>query len=95
MKVLRLFIPVLVLISLACSCANIRYAMGPESSDIETLPGYRGNIQVVEYPCSEPALTKRRMVVYLPEDYDKNATRRYPVLYLIHGARGNEVTWID
>ena len=95
MKVLRLFIPVLVLISLACSCANIRYAMGPESSDIESLPGYRGKIQVVEYPCSEPALTKRRMVVYLPEDYDKNATRRYPVLYLIHGARGNEVTWIE
>ena len=88
-------IPVLALLLVIYSCSNARYAMGPETSDIESLPGYRGKVQAVEYPSSEPALTKRRMVVYLPEGYDENPDKRYPVLYLLHGARGNEVTWIE
>ena len=88
-------IPILALIMVVCSCASARYAQGPETRDIESLPGYRGKILAVEYPSSEPALTMRRMVVYLPEGYDENPDRRYPVLYLLHGARGNEVTWIE
>lgn len=34
------------------------------------------------------------MFVYLPEDYYQN-TDRLPVLYLLHGARGNELSWIQ
>lgn len=90
-----IILPALFLMAFVCSCANSRFATGPETSDIEALPGYRGHIQVVEYPCSEPALSKRRMVVYLPHGYNENTSRRYPVLYLLHGARGNEVTWIE
>lgn len=33
------------------------------------------------------------MIVYLPADY-YDTDRRYPVLYLLHGARGYETTWI-
>lgn len=36
----------------------------------------------------------RRMLVYLPEAYRADSLRRYPVLYIIHGARGNETSWI-
>lgn len=88
-------LPALALILILCACANARYASGPDTTDIESLPGYRGIIEAVEYPCSEPTLTKRRMTVYLPPDYYENPTRRYPVMYVIHGARGNEVTWIE
>jgi enterochelin esterase family protein len=33
------------------------------------------------------------MIVYLPSDYH-HTQRRYPVLYLLHGARGYETSWI-
>ncbi len=35
----------------------------------------------------------RRMFVYTPPDYDKNAAARYPVLYLQHGAGELEMEW--
>lgn len=77
------------------SCAGSRYAMGPETSDIEALPGYEGTVKAVTYKCSEPSVSFRRFVAYLPKDYGKEPGRRYPVMYLLHGARGNEVTWIE
>jgi enterochelin esterase-like enzyme len=33
--------------------------------------------------------------VYLPPDYLSAATRRYPVLYMLHGAGGNYTEWSD
>jgi len=45
------------------------------------------------YPCSVPGPTQRRMIVYLPKDYYQT-TERYPVFYLLHGARGYETAWI-
>ncbi len=35
----------------------------------------------------------RRCYVYTPPDYDKNATTRYPVLYLQHGMGEDETGW--
>lgn len=35
----------------------------------------------------------RRCFVYTPPGYDKDATRRYPVLYLQHGYNENETGW--
>jgi enterochelin esterase-like enzyme len=35
----------------------------------------------------------RRCFVYTPPDYDKDATRRYPVLYLQHGGGEDETGW--
>jgi enterochelin esterase-like enzyme len=37
----------------------------------------------------------RRLVVYTPPDYDASAKRKYPVLYLLHGARNGETFWTD
>ena len=52
-----------------------------------------GTIQELRYPSSVPGPTERRMIVYLPADYDSTATR-YPVAYILHGARGYETSWI-
>ena len=91
----RLFY-LMLLSAILCSCATGRYGRGPENRDIERLGvGRAGLLEVVDYPSSEPQLTGRRMVVYLPADYYRDSLRRYPVLYLLHGARGNEKTWID
>lgn len=86
----------LLLVAVLSSCATAaRFYRGEESSEIEEMPAYGGTIEAVYYPSSEKHITQRRMVVHLPKDYDKDTLRRYPVLYLFHGARGNEKTWID
>ena len=49
-----------------------------------------GNVSKVWYP--SPTLnTTRRMTVYTPAGYDEGG--RYPVLYLLHGAGGDEDAW--
>ncbi|MBR1414442.1 MAG: esterase [Prevotella sp.] len=49
-----------------------------------------GNVSKVWY--DSPTLqTRRRMTVYTPAGYDRGG--RYPVLYLLHGAGGDEDAW--
>ena len=50
----------------------------------------RGNVETVEYDSKSVGDT-RKMVVYLPPGYSKEA--RYPVLYLLHGAGDGEAGW--
>ena len=38
--------------------------------------------------------SERRLVVYTPPGYESSA-QRYPVLYLLHGAGGNERSWTE
>ncbi len=90
---MRRILPYIILLALACSCATARYTAGPRTDEILAISGYDGIIEAVTYPCSEPDLTERRMVVYLPASYYEDTLRRYPVMYLLHGARGNEITW--
>ena len=37
----------------------------------------------------------RRTLVYLPPSYQRDPTRRYPVLYLLHGATSLPEEWVD
>jgi enterochelin esterase family protein len=37
--------------------------------------------------------SQRRCFVYIPPDYDKNISKRYPVLYLQHGMGEDETGW--
>ena len=51
-----------------------------------------GDIAKVWY--DSPTLkTKRRMTIYTPAGYDKGG--KYPVLYLLHGAGGDENAWSE
>ena len=51
-----------------------------------------GDIHEVWY--DSPTLQmQRRMLVYTPAGYDKGG--KYPVLYLFHGAGGDEEAWLD
>jgi hypothetical protein len=43
-----------------------------------------GRVQQILFP-SKSTRTSRRAFVYTPPDYEKNQTKRYPVLYLQHG----------
>jgi enterochelin esterase family protein len=52
-----------------------------------------GDVHVVYYN-STAVGGMRRMHIYTPPGYE-NGTRRYPVLYLLHGAGGADNSWTD
>lgn len=66
-----------------------------QSSDVPTWQQVRdvphGVVQRLEYQ-SQSIDKVREALVYLPPGYD-NSTDRYPVLYLLHGAGGDENIW--
>lgn len=53
-----------------------------------------GTLEEAMCRCSTGSVTQRRIFVYMPEEYGKNPSERFPVLYLLHGARGNETSWV-
>ena len=62
-----------------------------DTYEIKDVP--HGNVSLVWY--DSPTLSSaspRRMYVYTPPGYDKT-TEKYPVLYLLHGAGGDEDAW--
>jgi len=51
-----------------------------------------GQVQQILFP-SKSTNISRRAFVYTPPDYDKDLTKRYPVLYLQHGWGEDETAW--
>lgn len=85
-----IFIYAIALLSMSCSAT--RYAAtnyAQPSCDYK----HAGVLEQSFYRCSVDGPSERRMFVYLPADYHESS-ERYPVLYLLHGARGNELSWI-
>ena len=68
-----------------------RYFAGPAIRPAEYLP--QNLVEEQYYPCSVKGPSQRRMIVYLPADYYENKEQRYPVFYLLHGARGYDPLW--
>jgi enterochelin esterase-like enzyme len=63
---------------------------GPMFYDARAVP--HGDVRINTYDSKAMGVT-RTVWVYTPPGYDKGNTR-YPVLYLLHGAGGNENNWI-
>lgn len=78
----------------AVACTSPRYLPNAVLPSPATSPVHRGHLQSIGYRSSVRGPERRRMFVYLPEGYYRDDTR-YPVLYLLHGARGNELSWIE
>ncbi len=53
-----------------------------------------GQVVQVLFP-SKSTNTSRRAFVYLPPDYGKNPSKKYPVLYLQHGWGEDETAWTN
>jgi enterochelin esterase-like enzyme len=72
---------------------NLLMISGPESEwwDFKDVP--HGTVQAVWYPSPTLKLASRRMMVYTPPGYE-DGTRKYPVLYLLHGGGGDEDAWL-
>ena len=63
----------------------------PAWQQVRNVP--HGHVQRLEYQ-SKSIDKAREALVYLPPGYD-DGTDRYPVLYLLHGAGGDENVWPD
>jgi enterochelin esterase family protein len=64
---------------------------GPQSENYAIKDVPHGNVNMVWY--DSPSLKlQRRMYVYTPAGYD-TGKQKYPVLYLLHGAGGDEDAW--
>src|SRR5687768_14190537 len=78
------------LVSIGLGVAAAHGPLAGQSSlvvDSVTSPGLASNV-VGDSPV-------RRTLVYLPPSYRRDTTRRYPVLYLLHGATSLPQEWID
>lgn len=54
-----------------------------------------GTVSKVWYPSPKLGMAARRMTVYTPAGYEDNPNKKYPVLYLLHGAGGDENAWSE
>lgn len=84
-------------------CLLVTFAALPLDSQAQAParePSYLANRDIPhgavrEHPYRSSSLgTDRELVVYTPPGYD-GSSERYPVLYLLHGAGGNERTWTE
>ncbi|HEX6994948.1 MAG TPA: alpha/beta hydrolase-fold protein [Gammaproteobacteria bacterium] len=75
------------------SSASAQEASTPTPSYLETRDVAHGEVQSFSY-VSKSIDRERNVVVYLPPGYEQGS-ESYPVLYLLHGAGGDERTWID
>jgi enterochelin esterase-like enzyme len=62
----------------------------PKGFDSERPNIDRGKVETLEYD-SKTTGDKRKMVVYTPPGYVND--KKYPILYLLHGAKYNETSW--
>ena len=54
-----------------------------------------GKVSQEWYPSSfSSEMTQRRLSIYLPAEYGEDKEKHYPVLYLLHGTGGDEMSWI-
>ena len=70
------------------------FPVPPQGFDLARAGIEKGQVERVEYDgTAVSADLKRWMEVYTPPGYSKD--KKYPVLYLIHGAGQNERTWVQ
>lgn len=88
------FICILLVMAVATSCGVSKYAVNDRYPAVDAGIRYEGILEECMHDCSVEGPQQRRMLVYLPKDY-YDSDERYPALYLLHGARGNELSWIE
>lgn len=68
------------------------YVAEPKGFDTPQAGTANGTVETVEYKSSTVG-TVRKATVYLPPKYD--ASKKYSVLYLLHGIGGDEKEWLN
>ena len=77
-------------------------SFGPAVFAQQTVGGATSG-RLVEIKVPAPALkgnlladpVEQSVAIYLPPNYDTSPTKRFPVVYLLHGFLGNQQAWIN
>ena len=93
MKPIRLILLSIAILFLG-ACSTSRSTVAIDYPKVDSGYNYQGILEEQIYKCSVEGPKERRMFVYLPQNYYSN-TDSYPVFYLLHGARGNETSWMS
>jgi S-formylglutathione hydrolase FrmB len=80
------------LLTLASSCKSISLASIASAIASASTPVPAGEIHEDIFE-SNALGVRKHAVVYLPPSYAKDTTRRYPVVYYLHGLSGTETDW--
>ena len=90
MKYIKLCVAVLLYANLAAAQSQPLVKQAPAGFDVQRQGIKQGKIDTISYPSSTVGTT-RRALIYTPPGYSK--TKKYPVLYLLHGIGGDEKEW--
>ena len=71
---------------------SVLHIPGEETAFFETHAGPHGVVHECLYP-SKSLGGIRRVLVYTPPNYNPSSAEKYAVLYLLHGANGDENVW--
>ncbi|MDX2301977.1 MAG: alpha/beta hydrolase-fold protein [Microscillaceae bacterium] len=91
MKKLLSLLIYLVLISPCAHCQDL-VKQASQGFDNERSGIPHGKIDTLSYP-SKTVGTQRKVLIYTPPSFSK--TKKYPVLYLLHGIGGDEKEWLN
>ncbi len=91
MKQLYILFAAFMLINVAAKAQDIEKE-APEGFDVVQPNIAHGKIDTIIYD-SKTVGTKRRALVYTPPGFSKS--KKYPVLYLLHGIGGDEKEWLN
>jgi enterochelin esterase-like enzyme len=72
--------------------ASILEVRGDRPSFHDPQPVPHGEVRAHWYE-SRTLGSLRRLSVYVPPGYDRDPSKRYPVLYLLHGANADDMAW--
>lgn len=91
---MKKFIPSIVLIMLLNFCASAQNILKQAPQGFDSLRANipQGKIDTITYD-SKTVGTKRKTLIYTPPGYSKS--KKYPVLYLLHGIGGDEKEWLQ
>ena len=81
----------LIFLSFSSKAQNILY-QAPQGFDSLRANIPRGKIDTITYD-SKTVGTKRKTLIYTPPNFSKS--KKYPVLYLLHGIGGDEKEWLQ
>ncbi|QNL47921.1 esterase family protein [Olivibacter sp. SDN3] len=92
MITLRFFLLFAVAIWLKPAIGQENIPAAPKGFDEVQEGASKGVIDTITYP-SQTVGTTRKALIYLPPGYSE--TKKYPVLYLLHGIGGDEKEWFN
>ena len=86
-------VALLALAPLALGC-TVRVIRGDDGAAPAASPARASEVRVATFDA--PSLgVRKHYLVYLPASYATERSRRYPVVYYLHGADGNEADWVS